>query len=84
MRDYYMRVVMTVDKRCAAIERTAASRVCSERNITCEKNTFAENFAISHKCMHERQFAAMSSLQYHFIIYIGFTDYAFCQFTENL
>ena len=59
MRNYYMTVVMAVDKRCAA---SAASRVCSERNTTWE-NTFAENFAITNKSMNKRRFAVMNSLQ---------------------
>ena len=63
---------MAVDKRCAA-SRRALQAESAASEIQHVKNRFAENFAKSTKCMHERRFAAMSSLHllfdYKLLIY---------------
>ena len=54
---------MAVDKRCAASGRAQQAESAASE-IQHVKTTFAENFAKSSKRMHERRFAAMSSLRY--------------------
>ena len=52
MQNYYMAVVMAIDKRCAASGRAL--------------HNFAKSvFAKSSKCKYKRRFAAMSLLQYN-------------------
>ena len=46
IQNYYMTVAMGVDIRLCSDRKGAASRACSERNITCE-NTFVANVAKS-------------------------------------
>ena len=58
-------VVLGAGKRRAASGKALqAEAVASE--IKRVKNVFPENFAISKKCMHKRQFAAMSSLHHQY------------------
>ena len=53
---------MGVDQRCAASERALQAESAASE-VQHVKNTLAENFAKSSKCMHQRRFAALSLLQ---------------------
>ena len=58
-------VVLGAGKRRAASGKALqAESVASE--IKPVKNVFPENFAISNKCMHKRQFAVMSLLHHQY------------------
>ena len=58
-------VVLGAGKRRAASGKALQAESAASE-IQCVKNVFAENFAISNKCMHKRQFAAMSSLHHQY------------------
>ena len=61
MQNYYMTVVMAVDKRCAPNRRALqAKSAVSEIHV---KMHLWKTFQNPSKCMHERQFAVMSLLQ---------------------
>ena len=76
---------MAVDKCCAESERVLQAKSAANK-IKHVKNTFAENFAKSSKCMHKRMFVAMSLLQYYkcfcyFAIIVLL--YGYCDFIQH-
>ena len=57
-----MTVAMGADIHCAACGRMLQVESATRRNTACE-NTLTKTLRNQNKCMQERQFAAMSSLQ---------------------
>ena len=64
-----MTVVMAVDKRCTASGRALQAESAASE-IQRGKIHLRKFFKIEAKCMHERRFAVMSSLQYLFVVVI--------------